>query len=48
MNPQETRQQAQTDAPRPEVETVIDRIAEDSRQDPEQFLNDTVVPHGGE
>ena len=27
---------------------ALDAIRADSRQEPEQFLNETVVPHGGE
>lgn len=49
MNPQQT--QPQTDpqeARQAAVETALDQIAADSKRDPQQFLDDSVVPHGGE
>ena len=32
----------------PTLEDVIQRVAEDSREQPEQYLRETVVPDGGE
>jgi len=30
------------------VEDVVNDVRRDSREDPEAFLDETVVPHGGE
>ena len=30
------------------VEEVVDQVRQDSRRNPEEFLDETVVPHGGE
>ncbi len=32
----------------PAVEEVVKEVRRDSREDPQAFLDETVVPHGGE
>ena len=49
VNPQDTPQtQSQDTEAQPAIEAVVNKVADDSRRDPQQYLEDTVVPHGGE